>query len=630
MFFEHPAMLLWLPPLWGAIVLLYMLKLRRREVVVSSVYLWQRVVRDVQANAPFQKLRRSMLLLLQLLAAALLALALAHPELTGYALGGRTLVLVMDTGVTMQTADGSPTRLDAAKNIAHRLIEHMQRGDRMMLIAAGPQPKTVTGFTTRKARLLQALASLQAVDAPVQMTPALQLAADLARTSQNGAQSQIYLLSDGCFQHTDGSSSASTLKNLYLGQAHLAFYPVGKTSRNVAVTALDYRYPLSGSSTLQVLAVTHNFGPQTEKFVETVRLQGALVNAHSVVLPAHQDETETFTLPAPQRPSLLQVHLQIHDALAADNRAWLILRPRQILKILLCGPPDYFLQRAMQVDPAVQLYTAPQWPGKSAAAGFNAVVFNGSAPSRLPAGRYLFLHCTSSQCPAIAKGTQNNVSAIDWKQQSIPLRYVDLNGQRFDNTLRAQPAAWGTEIAAADSGSLIVQGSMGRTRALFFAFDPLQTRFPLTIGYPILLHNAVRWLALGGKAGIRGAVHTGTPVSIPVPQGVTSLKISGPRGFTEHAAAGSNGSVLFDGAPYSGEYTASAPGVHFLFAANLASSKASRIAPHASLPFVSQQQNRAQGRRVSAPHSLWPALALLGIALLVIEWHVFHKRVNLS
>ena len=64
-----------------AVVAMYLLKLRRDERVVPSTLLWQKLLTDVEANAPWQKLRRSLLLLLQLLLVALLAILAARPFL---------------------------------------------------------------------------------------------------------------------------------------------------------------------------------------------------------------------------------------------------------------------------------------------------------------------------------------------------------------------------------------------------------------------------------------------------------------------------------------------------------------------------------------------------------------------
>src|SRR6187551_1537704 len=90
-----------------------MLRLRRPERDVSSTFLWQHLVRDVEANAPWQRLRRSLLLLLQLLCALLLVAALVRPAALAH-----DLVLVVDASASMSATDVPLDRLDAARRAA--------------------------------------------------------------------------------------------------------------------------------------------------------------------------------------------------------------------------------------------------------------------------------------------------------------------------------------------------------------------------------------------------------------------------------------------------------------------------------------------------------------------------------
>jgi hypothetical protein len=63
------------------VVVLYLLKRKRVVKLVSSTLLWQRFLAENQANAPFQRLRKNWLLLLQLLMLALAVLARAQPSI---------------------------------------------------------------------------------------------------------------------------------------------------------------------------------------------------------------------------------------------------------------------------------------------------------------------------------------------------------------------------------------------------------------------------------------------------------------------------------------------------------------------------------------------------------------------
>src|SRR5580692_6615400 len=67
------------------IIALYFLKLRRRPVQVPSTLLWRRSLEDLHVNSLFQRLRRNLLLFLQLMAVFLAMLALMGPRVRGMA-----------------------------------------------------------------------------------------------------------------------------------------------------------------------------------------------------------------------------------------------------------------------------------------------------------------------------------------------------------------------------------------------------------------------------------------------------------------------------------------------------------------------------------------------------------------
>src|SRR5258708_14646117 len=65
------------------LVVLYILKIKRRRQRVSSTWLWAAAQRDLLAKHPFRKLVPELPLLLEILALAALALALARPTTRG-------------------------------------------------------------------------------------------------------------------------------------------------------------------------------------------------------------------------------------------------------------------------------------------------------------------------------------------------------------------------------------------------------------------------------------------------------------------------------------------------------------------------------------------------------------------
>ncbi|MFL5756571.1 MAG: vWA domain-containing protein, partial [Chloroflexota bacterium] len=166
-----------------AVVAMYLLKLRRDPAVVPSTLLWQRLVADVEANAPWQKLRRSLLLLVQLLLVILLAILASRPFVERPAGLARDLVLVVDTSASMTATDVSPSRLAAAKQAAIDALADLPSGGKVSVIAAGRTAKVIANGTSDLGHVRQAISSIEPTSAVGDLGDALRLASALAARS---------------------------------------------------------------------------------------------------------------------------------------------------------------------------------------------------------------------------------------------------------------------------------------------------------------------------------------------------------------------------------------------------------------------------------------------------------------
>src|SRR6266550_4727665 len=137
----------------AAIVVLYILKLRRRPVAVPFSRIWQRILRDKEATSLFSQLKRLLSLLLQLALLGLLVLALGDPR--GFvSTSSRNVVVLVDASASMKavdvasTLDPKRTRMDDARDEAKRIIRGLGGADRMLVAqmdAAVTPLSTMTG-----------------------------------------------------------------------------------------------------------------------------------------------------------------------------------------------------------------------------------------------------------------------------------------------------------------------------------------------------------------------------------------------------------------------------------------------------------------------------------------------------
>src|SRR3954447_21633594 len=117
----------------AAVVVFYILKLRRRPVAVPFSKIWQRILRDKEATSLFSQLKRLLSLLLQLALLGLMLLALGDPRAAANLIEGRNIVVLIDASASMKATDAAPSRIALAKEKVKTIARGLSGSDRMLI-----------------------------------------------------------------------------------------------------------------------------------------------------------------------------------------------------------------------------------------------------------------------------------------------------------------------------------------------------------------------------------------------------------------------------------------------------------------------------------------------------------------
>ena len=175
------------------IVAFYVLRLRRRDYPVGSTFLWQQLIRDVEANAPWQRLRFSWLLLVQLLIAAIVVLAAARPFSATTTDLAANVVLIVDTSASMAANGDGEDRMALARERAADVVGRLPQGGRVTVVAAADTATVLVSETDDREAALEAIDGIAATQLPGDLTDAFALASALAARDSD---STIVVVSD--------------------------------------------------------------------------------------------------------------------------------------------------------------------------------------------------------------------------------------------------------------------------------------------------------------------------------------------------------------------------------------------------------------------------------------------------
>lgn len=596
------------------VVLFYLLRVRFREVEVGSTYLWERLAHDLAAQDPWQKPRFTLLMLIQILLLALLALALARPAWVALAEESVFQVIVLDGSASMQATDVAPSRFAEAQRLARSTIGNLPAGSSVAVIVAKRRPEVMQPPTEDTGRAVAALAQARPGSTVLDLAAAMRLADALA---SGHTKARIDVYTDGAFDRPDDLPETPVATSYHL---------IGGGSSNAAITAIAARPDPQNNRRYQVFVRVHNYGSAVADVTLGLYADGTLADSRTLSLGPASSQDLIFDR-LPDQATVIQARLLEADALAVDNSAATVLDRPRATKVLLVGAGNIFLQQALGLLPNVELFRVD--PNRFEGVDdtqFDLIVFDAFLPLRLPRQNLLVVNPPDSPLIPV-DGTVERPRVIAWESENPLLRYVSFADIRIQRASKVSAPGWARTLLTGDNLPLLLAGEQQGQRYVVLAFDIQESNLPLSAGFPILIANVVGYLEPAGVLQQR-SIAAGETVTIQRLPQADEIVVERPDGTTEVLPPG--GKVLYDRTDAVGIYAVrqSARGETLSlerFAANLTDDAESSIGPRAPQDVIATAPP-ASREATPMQREFWPWVVAAGVLLLTGEWWWYHRR----
>ncbi|MHB0957330.1 MAG: VWA domain-containing protein [Pirellulaceae bacterium] len=630
------------------VVLLYFLKLRRQPLEVPSTYLWKRSIEDLHVNTIWQRLRRNLLLFLQLLLIALLMMALLRPGWRGAELIDQRLIFLIDNSASMSAIDEQPSRLVQAKQRALALVEQMTSGHAAMVISFSDTAQTQSYNESRRS-LRRQIEAIAPTNRRTDIEEALRAAAGLAnpgltRLADNQVVNEplpatLYILSDGGF---------AAVPDFALGNLTPIFLPSGQpTSTNLAIVALATDRNPEHPERMQAFVRVANFGETPETVDVELFLDDQSLDLVELSVAAGGETGWHFDLPTLDE-GILKVALRHDDALTLDNVAYAAINRPRLARVLVVSPGNEALRTALdtgQVQEIAEVTFAEPTiladavhRDQTEAGLYDLVIYDRCQPTRMPQANTLFFGTLPTGDVWQAGPSTGPPTIIDIDRVHPLTQLVDMSYVRIAEGRALQPPTGSTVLFDSVIGPLLAIGPRDGFEDAVCGF-PLfvqengetvpNTTWPLRPSFPVFVYHAVQYL--GGSRGslANASIVPGSPITLRPPAHISEITITNPRGDRQRLERSGQSPFLYSQTHELGVYEVrEEPDGQRMqrFAVNLFDPRESDLRPRASLELGHEAVPAQAGFRPTR-QELWKGVLVVALLVLLTEWYIYNRRV---
>ena len=505
------------------LVLLYSLRSKRRRQVVSNLHLWIDISENTNTSAAFQRLKSSLLLLLQAFFLLFLIVSLARPTLQQRQLISTQVCLIIDNSASMSAPATSKTanlkmktRFDLAKAAAHQLVDRLSANGQMMILDA-----FLLSNNMRQSELASTSDRKQ-LHREIDQLPLRTAEVDLAHLNSFQNMYKTILITDSPPPLND--DLRSEIRTLY----------VGENIDNTGITDLRLTRDLSYRPNIYV-QVQH-FGSSPQSIELQLLINNIWFDNRIISLQPDKSETVIFDLSELQ-PQFQRItaKLDIQDGLSTDNSAYLIFQSETKPDVVLVSDRQLLpLTRLLATNPNIH-FTSTNFRTHNSSFG-DIVIFDQIVPdwtSRKKQLEQSLMFLDPQRDLPFSKALQRNQSTniVDQHRSHPIMQKVPLLDLQIRQSTTYQLPTWATSLVEGNanvSGTtdskvlatpLIWAGEQpGGQKVCLFGFDAFnlrQSRFAHLIpAMPMIVSQLMEWLTPSAQLIESTSIQAGNPVRL--------------------------------------------------------------------------------------------------------------------
>ena len=462
------------------IILLYLLKPKGKDVIVSSNLLWKKFMMNEQSQTFFEKFIHNILMYLQILILLLLILSFMSPLIKTRGKSSERIVLILDTSASMQmqTESGSTRFEEAVKKITG-FVRSQDEMEITLITANSSDCQLITVNCTDKNTILNQLKNLSAGDSHDDILSAHDLAVQIAN-SNDSQESNLIICTDG--------NNASILDQ-FPEIASRELWIVGDEVNNVSNNYLVFTD--KENDLYDVIVNVTNHANCDVSFEITLTDEENNVLAVNPVFLKAKETTSSLFKKVTWHNDTCQANLTgfsfadgRKDSLTVDNISYGIKEKENRVRSILFGKGNKYIENAYQAilgKPITKADTPPEYEKFSFFIydvdcteyyeDTNALIFGGSE---------------------FANGTiENAVLNVENCDLTYGLEQFTLG---VNSTKTYDVPEWGTSFLEIDGKSVGYYGEHDGIKEIVVGFDLRETDLALRPEFPIFLVNAINFL----------------------------------------------------------------------------------------------------------------------------------------